>query len=126
VTVIRFLPVRKEKKYRMGLRVRKFWSRICLGILNFQVEVRGHFPKDRNYLFVGNHRSSLDPFIFLSYGEANPVSRGDVRNYPIIGKGSEITGIIFVDKESKSSRGATKEAIYQALKNGKSIMIYPE
>ena len=29
-------------------------------------------------------------------------------------------------KESKLSRGATKEAIYQALKNGKSVMIYPE
>jgi 1-acyl-sn-glycerol-3-phosphate acyltransferase len=81
---------------------------------------------DRNYLFVGNHRSSLDPFVFLANVLANPVSRGDVRNYPIIGRGAEITGIIFVDKESKSSRGATKEAIYQALKNGKSIMIYPE
>jgi lyso-ornithine lipid O-acyltransferase len=124
VTVLRFIPV--KDKYKHGLYFRKIWSRICLWILNFKVEVSGKFPKDRNYLFVGNHRSSLDPFIFLSYGAANPVSRGDVRNYPIIGKGAEITGIIFVDKESKSSRGATKEAIYQALKNGKSVMIYPE
>ncbi len=115
-----------QKKYQLGLKVRKVWSRICLWILNFQVEVRGKVPTDRNYLFVGNHRSSLDPFIFLANIEANPVSRGDVRKYPIIGRGAEITGIIFVDKESKSSRGATKEAIYQALKVGKSIMIYPE
>ena len=124
VTVLRFVPV--KNKYKHGLNFRKVWSRICLWILNFKVQVKGKFPKDRNYLFVGNHRSSLDPFIFLSYGAANPVSRGDVRKYPIIGKGAEITGIIFVDKESKSSRGATKEAIYQALKNGISVMIYPE
>src|SRR5687768_7609230 len=124
VTVLRFFPV--KDKYKHGLYFRKIWSRICLWILNFRVEMRGTIPKDRNYLFVGNHRSSLDPFIFLSHCPANPVSRGDVRNYPIIGKGAEITGIIFVDKESKSSRGATKEAIYQALKNGISVMIYPE
>ncbi len=126
VYVISYLPIKKANKYKYGLFSRKIWSRICLGILNFRVQVIGEIPKDRNYLFVGNHRSSLDPFVFLSHGAANPVSRGDVRNYPIVGKGAEITGIIFVDKESKSSRGATKEAIYQALKDGKSIMIYPE
>ena len=126
VTVLRVLPISDKTKYRYGLNTRRVWSKICLWILNFKVEVIGKVPKDRNYLFVGNHRSSLDPFIFLAQGTANPVSRGDVRKYPIIGKGAEITGIIFVDKESKSSRGATKEAIYQALKNGKSVMIYPE
>lgn len=126
VTIIALIVPKKERQYRLGLGARKIWSRICLFILNFRVEVRGRFPSDRNYLFVGNHRSSLDPFIFLSYGSANPVSRGDVRNYPIIGRGAEITGIIFVDKESRKSRGATKEAIYQALKQGISIMIYPE
>ncbi len=124
VIIIGILPV--GNKYKIGLKIRKFWSRMCLAILNFQVEVWGKFPKDRNYLFVGNHRSSLDPFVFLSYGAGNPVSRGDVAKYPLVGKGAVMTGIIFVDKESKSSRGATKEAIYQGLKDGKSIMIYPE
>ena len=126
VMVLGLLPVNNTTKYNYGQKTRKIWSKICLWVLNFKVEVRGSVPKDRNYLFVANHRSSLDPFIFLAQGTANPVSRGDVRKYPIIGKGAEITGIIFVDKESKSSRGATKEAIYQALKNGKSVMIYPE
>src|SRR5688500_12609793 len=126
VMVLGLLPISEKTKYLYGQNTRKVWSKICLWILNFKVSVIGHVPKDRNYLFVGNHRSSLDPFIFLSHCPANPVSRGDVRNYPIIGKGAEITGIIFVDKESKSSRGATKEAIYQALKNGISVMIYPE
>ena len=54
------------------------------------------------------------------------MSRGDVRKYPFIGKGAEITGIIFVNKESKASKSAAKQAIGDALKAGKSIMIYPE
>lgn len=124
VMVLGLFPWRD--KVKVGLAVRRFWSRICLAILNYRVELRGSIPKDRNYLFVGNHRSSLDPFVFLSHGSAFPVSRADVEKYPLVGKGAKITGIIFVDKESKSSRGATKEAIYQALKSGRSIMIYPE
>lgn len=113
-------------RYKLRLRIRRAWSRTCMWILNYKIEVRGSFPKDRNYLFVGNHRSSLDPFVCLAYLEANPVSRADVRNYPFLGKGAELSGIIFVDKESRTSRTATKEAIYQALKDGKSVMIYPE
>src|SRR6187401_258375 len=123
VTILRILPV---NRYKWGLKIRRAWSRLFLWILNYKVEVIGKFPRDRNYLFVGNHRSSLDPFVCLAYLEGNPVSRADVRNYPFLGKGAEISGIIFVTKESKSSRSATKEAISKALQEGKSIMIYPE
>ncbi len=123
VIVIGILP---GNRYKMRLRVRRMWSRTFVWILNYKIEVRGKFPADRNYLFVGNHRSSLDPFVCLAYLEANPVSRADVRNYPFLGKGAELSGIIFVNKESRTSRSATKEAIYQALKEGKSVMIYPE
>lgn len=123
VMIIRLFP---GNRYELSLKVRKMWSRAFIFILNYKVEVRGKFPIDRNYLFVGNHRSSLDPFVCLSYLKANPVSRADVRNYPFLGKGAEMSGIIFVNKESRTSRSATKEAIYQALKEGKSILIYPE
>ncbi len=126
VSIAVLIPGSKETKYNRALKVRRGWSRMFIWILNYKVEYRGNFPHDRNYLFVGNHRSSLDPFVGLAYLEANPVSRADVRNYPFLGKGAEKSGIIFVDKESRTSRSATKEAIYQALKEGKSIMIYPE
>jgi len=131
ITIIAFITVYvvaiiPGNKYKIRLKVRKLWSKVFVFILNYKVEVRGKFPTDRNYLFVGNHRSSLDPFVCLAYLEGNPVSRADVRNYPFLGKGAEISGIIFVTKESKSSRSATKEAISKALQEGKSIMIYPE
>jgi 1-acyl-sn-glycerol-3-phosphate acyltransferase len=123
VALIGFLP---GNRYKMRLKVRKLWSKSFVFFLNYKVELRGKFPTDRNYLFVGNHRSSLDPFVCLAYLEGNPVSRADVRNYPFLGKGAELSGIIFVNKESRTSRSATKEAIHKALSEGKSIMIYPE
>src|SRR6187431_1370134 len=125
LTVV-FLGIFPGDKYKIRLKIRKLWSKSCVFFLNYKVEMRGKFPTDRNYLFVGNHRSSLDPFVCLAYLEGNPVSRADVRKYPFVGKGAEISGIIFVNKESKTSRSATKEAIHKALREGKSIMIYPE
>ncbi|HJW30914.1 MAG TPA: lysophospholipid acyltransferase family protein, partial [Saprospiraceae bacterium] len=123
VSLLRILPV---DRYKWGLRVRKVWSKSFVFFLNYKVEVRGTLPSDRNYLFIGNHRSSFDPFVSLAYMYANPVSRADVRNYPFLGKGAELSGIIFVDKASRESRNATKEGIYKALQEGKSILIYPE
>ncbi len=123
VVILGILP---GNRYKMRLKVRKLWSKLFVFFLNYKVELRGRFPTDRNYLFVGNHRSSLDPFVCLAYLEGNPVSRADVRNYPFLGKGAELSGIIFVNKESRTSRSATKEAIHKALSEGKSIMIYPE
>lgn len=112
--------------YRSGLRIRNVWAGVVLFILGYKVKMKGAIPKTGNYLFVGNHRSSLDPLVCLRYLQANPVSRADVRKYPFIGKGAEMTGIIFVDKESRASRSATKQAIYDALKDGKSVMIFAE
>lgn len=123
VMLIGLLPV---NTYKWGQGIRRMWSKLFILILNYRVEVIGKFPVDRNYLFVGNHRSSLDPFVSLAYLNADPVSRGDVRNYPFLGKGAVRTGIIFVDKKSKTSRSASKQAIYDALNAGKSVMIYPE
>src|SRR5690554_6929956 len=99
VTILRYLPMKSRPKYNWAQSLRKAWSKICLLILNFRVKYLGEVPRDRNYLFVGNHRSSLDPFVFLARHSANPVSRADVRNYPLVGKGAELSGIIFVDKE---------------------------
>ncbi len=44
----------------------------------------------------------------------------------MIGQGGHNVGVIFVKKTDKSSRAATKEAMHDALKEGRSILIFPE
>ncbi len=123
VTLLRLWP---WDRYKWGMKVRKIWSKSFVFIINYKIELRGSIPTGRTFLFVGNHRSSLDPFVSLANLEANPVSRADVRNYPFLGKGAEISGVIFLNKTSKSSRSATKEAISEALQKGRSILIFAE
>ena len=55
-----------------------------------------------------------------------PVAMAEVANWPIIGFGAKVTGIVYVKRESKDSRADTRLAIRQALKDGSPVLIYPE
>ncbi|RLD21828.1 MAG: hypothetical protein DRI69_02940, partial [Bacteroidetes bacterium] len=94
--------------------------------LGFKITVKGSLPKNEAVLCVANHRSTLDPILAFVEIEASPVSRSWVKDFPVFGRGSELTGIIFLDKGSKGSRQRVKEKILEELRNGKSIMLYPE
>ncbi len=108
------------------LKYRKRWSRHLQWIISFDCSISGKVPEGGPYLYVGNHRSTLDPLLAFYEIEAWPVSRAWVRNWPLVGKGSELTGIIFLNKESRSSRHHAKERILEELQKGNSILIYPE
>ncbi len=95
-------------------------------ILGFKITFSGEYPEDEPCLFVSNHRSALDPIVMLSKLKAYPVSRAEVRNWPLVGKGGQMTGIIFVDKGNKESRAQTRLILLKELQNGHSILIYPE
>lgn len=108
------------------LKHRKSIMKGLASILGFKITVKGDYPKDEAVLFVGNHRSTLDPMLAFVEIEAYPVSRSWVKNFPLFGRGSELTGIIFLNKEDKKSRRHVKERILKEMQNGKSIMLFPE
>ncbi len=113
-------------KVEQGLEMRRRWASRLMRILHFDVSYSGEIPEDEPCLYVSNHRSSLDPLVVLPRLKAFPVSRAEVRNWPLVGKGSEITGVIFVDKSSRESRALARTAILDTLRNGHSVLIYPE
>ena len=109
-----------------GLELRRRWAEGTARVLNFKVTFEGDIPENEACLYVGNHRSSLDPIFVMARIKAFPVSRAEVRNWPIVGKGSDMTGIIFVDKSSRESRQATKVALLNEMRKGNSVLIFPE
>jgi 1-acyl-sn-glycerol-3-phosphate acyltransferase len=128
VRVMHLVILDKMGKLNDGnrLKYRKSISTGFAAILGFDIKVKGDFPKDEAVLLVGNHRSTLDPMLAFVKIEAYPVSRAWVKNFPMFGRGSELTGIIFLNQQDKSSRLRTRERILEELRNGKSIMVYPE
>ena len=90
-----------------------------------KLKTSGDIPSEP-HLIVCNHRSSIDPLINLADVLCCPIAKIEFRSWPAIGQGAANTGVVFVDRSSKTSRKETRSAIAEALKKGMNVLIYPE
>lgn len=124
-----FLTLRLVKRggsVEEGLELRRRWSAGFVRRLGIRIDWEGTFPENEACLFVSNHRCHIDPQVIMAKVKAYPVSRAEVRNWPLVGKGSAATGIIFVDKSSRESRIRAKSILLEEMQNGNSVLIFPE
>ncbi|MDR1368757.1 MAG: 1-acyl-sn-glycerol-3-phosphate acyltransferase [Dysgonamonadaceae bacterium] len=106
------------------------WSKLTC-ILSFcPVKIKGKekLDKKQSYIFVANHQGAYD--IFLIYGylgfPIKWVMKQSLRKIPFVGKACESAGFIFVDSSSPQAAAKTVEQAKTRLKNGASIVIFPE
>lgn len=109
-----------------GLRLRRFWiTYVAYPLLNIKVEVKGK-PHDKPALYVSNHRSFTDPIVVSKYVDAFVIAKAEVASYPVINKGAEVTGILYVKRDDKDSRTEARKAFVDVIKAGYNILVYPE
>ncbi|MEZ4442106.1 MAG: lysophospholipid acyltransferase family protein [Polyangiaceae bacterium] len=77
-------------------------------------------------LFVMNHRSAIDIMVTFAVTEGSLVSRHDLAGWPVVGKGAQRLGTLFVDRSSMRSGAAVLKVMTRALEQGQGIAIYPE
>jgi 1-acyl-sn-glycerol-3-phosphate acyltransferase len=110
---------------RRSMRIRKQWARHLLPAIGVRIKSRG-IPPDYPCILMGNHRSYLDPSIILHDAFAYPVSKAEVSNWPLIGYGAKVSGVLFLKRESKASRKFTLDAIASKLQEGFPVILFPE
>ncbi len=98
---------------------------LAFPILGMNVKLEGE-QYDKPALYVANHRSFSDPIIICRYIKAFVVAKAEVANYPIISQGAQLTGILYVKREEKDSRNAVRQMIIDTIKNGHSVLVFPE
>jgi len=109
-----------------GLKLRRRWVRqAAIPILNIDIEVTGK-AHDQPALYVSNHRSFVDPLILSKYVDAFVIAKAEIAGYPLINKGAEVTGIIWVARGDADSRNNARKAFVDVVKNGNNILVYPE
>lgn len=94
--------------------------------LAYGESLRGTDASGLGRLFVVNHRSMLDVYVYLAYVEAFALSRADLAHWPFIGIAARRVGTVFVDRSDRSSGSAAVAAMAGALRAGKGILVYPE
>jgi 1-acyl-sn-glycerol-3-phosphate acyltransferase len=88
--------------------------------------IPGHDSSGRGRIFIANHRSGLDIPLLLSLIEAHCISRHDLANWPIIGRGARRIGTLFVDRASRRSGAAVLKEVAHAVENGEGVAMFPE
>jgi 1-acyl-sn-glycerol-3-phosphate acyltransferase len=117
-----FLKHTKERAFKLRKIYLTYW---CIPVLNIKVEQKGH-PSNIPSLYVSNHRSFADPIVLCSYIDAFVIAKAEVMNYPIINKGAELTGVIWVNRQNQHSRNHTRSKMVETIQSGYNVLVYPE
>lgn len=104
------------------------WLTCYLALCPVKVIGREYLKKEQSYVFVSNHQGAFD--IFVIYGflqkEFKWIMKKGIEKIPFVGRACKAAGFIFVDNtSSKTAAHAITEA-EQKLKNGISVIIFPE
>src|SRR5271165_4421947 len=112
-----------------------YWVACRLAILGVRlvgvkIEVRGleHLQPGRNYIFMSNHASNLDPPILIPVvpGRCSVLVKKELFRIPILGTGMKVADLVPVDR---SNREAAIESVNEALRvlqRGLHMLIFPE
>jgi 1-acyl-sn-glycerol-3-phosphate acyltransferase len=111
--------------YRIGTR----GARLALWLAGVRLEIHrlDQIPSHRAVVFMANHQSNCDPPALLAV--LPPVlvlAKKEFFRVPIIGRGMVVRGFIPVDRRNREQALEAVEKGVQALKAGKSFLVYPE
>ncbi len=78
-------------------------------------------------LFVSNHVSNLDPAaLFAALPRLAVILKKELRAIPLLGYVMAMGSFIYVDRRDRASRKAAMEQAVRALKDGVSLLVFPE
>lgn len=108
-----------------GMRLRASFLSWLVPMLGVHIERKGKISSTPG-IYVSNHRSYFDPVVILLDILALPVAKKEVRTWPLVGFGLEISGILFVDRDDAQSRKKAREKMGRLFQKGYSILLFPE
>ena len=108
-------------------------ARVMLAAAGVPVRVEGgeilnERAKNGPWIFAPNHSSYLDILVTLAYfpSEVRFVAKGEIRDMPFISTIAKQSGQFAFDRGDPHARIRQAEEVNEALKNGESVVIFPE
>ncbi|MEM7008092.1 MAG: lysophospholipid acyltransferase family protein [Thermodesulfobacteriota bacterium] len=97
--------------------------------LNIKVKLNRpiSFPKGQSYLVISNHLSYLDIFILFTHVPAVFIASIDmVQNDIVLGKATEYSGGMFVDRDDRTKIREELNKISETFDMGLNVVLFPE
>ena len=106
------------------------WGKACIKRSGAKMEVSGleNVPKDRAVLFVANHQSNFDILVLCGLLDCNKgfVAKKELKKVPLLSFWMKETHCLFLDRENMKQSMQVIVQAYEQLKNGYSMIIFPE
>ncbi len=110
---------------RASMEVRRRWARNLLEGVGVLTENQGIAP-DFPCIIVSNHRSYIDPILMLRDVYGYPVAKAELASWPVIGKGAQMAGILYLRREHSGSRANALRLMEEKVQAGFPVIIFPE
>ena len=112
--------------YRVGMKLANTSARL----VGIKVEVRGleNLQPSRNYIYMSNHVSNLDPPVFVPNipGRCSVLIKKEVLRIPIFGKILQMAEMVPVDRSNREAAIESVHAAERVLRRGVNMVIFPE
>ena len=110
--------------------VTRFWSKCLILPVVAKVKIIGleHIPKKHSVIFMPNHQSYFDIPALVGYlpGSYRFIVKKEYFKIPVLGPYTKHSGHLSVDREAGTEAHKTLEQAKELIKNGKSLIIFPE
>lgn len=110
-----------------AFKIRSLYCKWALFILGVRMHKSGKLDLTPGTLYVGNHRSLVDPIVIFAYlTNGYAIGKVEVSKYPLIHTGAMLSGVIYVDRDDPNSRKSTRDSMSKLLRNKMSVLVFPE
>ena len=103
------------------------WGVLLVGV---KIEVRGreHLQAGRNYIFMSNHASNLDPPVLIPVipSRCSVLVKKELFRVPVLGTGMRLSELVPVDRGDHEAAMASVQAAITVLRKRFQMVIYPE
>ena len=112
--------------YRVGTWLAMFGVRL----VGMKIEISGmeHLEPGRNYIFMSNHASNLDPPILIPSipGRCSVLVKKELFLIPILGTGMKVADLIPVDRSDREAAIGSVNAAIRVMEQGLHVVTFPE
>ncbi|MGP0567026.1 lysophospholipid acyltransferase family protein [Nitrospina sp. 32_T5] len=119
-----------DRSGNLSHRVSSLWGRLLCRWNGIDVEVEGleHLKSDQSQILIANHQGFFDIFSLSGYLplQLRWVAKASLFKIPFVGWSMRASGYVPVERESRKKAHQAFLASIEKLKEGNSIVIFPE